>query len=1165
MTTPIIAEAPFYRQDGSAVVYSGIPAALIIALTQLQEEGPAIPQTLDGRVFVQRVVDRDGVVLLEIYGVNLPAGRIRFTFTADHGAGLLPVSGVAALDLVHQVGELTLDGFSPFLQAPFGIRRLKVSAGATALKLQPGEDVIIIRYEGAPGPDLLQTLVAAGVLTADATVEDLVVLLQAQAAAISTEAIELIVAARQSALTAIADREQLVVDPETGSIAAATQVGLEAIADAVLNEDTGALAVIDQGEADALQAIDLRKVQATDAVAAREDLAIRAGDGAIPVREAQAIDAIAVRQGQATDAVGIREASALETVGNTETGVVLAIDAARDAATATLAAQGTAIVDNVIAAAATANSLATSVAAGLAAHPTLGAIWCVAGAIGSGVVYYVYETVAGPAASLRGTAPDLASVLALLTADVRLDALEGRFATRTFVGVPEPAAGTSAGNNTDIMMWKAPYDGWIEGIVGRGMGGGGTWPMRLLKQTTIWEQVGVDIQLTTPDGPFTFSPGVGYAPIFVPAGCFVAFYPNGKVATLASTAPYTPFERHVGNFSTGAFGTVTNNSGLQIGFSFVRAGGSVAARQDGAIGVTGERIVLGATQRSTPSLLSNLGTNLASVTAYSVVAIPPGGRVVGITPFAGQAGWMTWLGVSRVPAARHQQDRNRQFPHKLVAGLCPRISPDDATFPSDWVFPDGGWLFALCVAGAAGQAGQLTYTATNSPAGETVAGAYLPDGTFTVIAAAGLVTPTWAASNRLFSVQVEVELAVSGRRVLLQPDRVILNETYAGAAIPLDMKSAGTWTYPGGSAVSGGSTGMASYQEAKYGSALDMRVEELDFRLADASSTAYLRMRPIAGNYGSSMSVDPITNTLTRHVGSTAGTSTVPAAYGGAGGTVVNPFPNSGALAPGKVYRGFFLTDGRKYTQGLYTSDTGEVSQLVQDLTPAQIPPLNTPPSSSLDFTGQNQGALNASRLAGNIEIVGARMRIPNRSHATVWGIGHSIFKASRCAYQDGWALQMRAAMARYGKNLLLNANDGWNSNSMHIALKLMLAMGLDLPQHVIMGGPANETNVNVWKAQLDADRYLLLDYGIKPWRMLDAPISTVYPTTPLILECNQYARDTAWNVIPGDVLLSTNQNPLLGRIEGYYYAAGDAHPIKAGHDVLFNQGIMTYGREMVQ
>lgn len=364
MTMQIPAEGPFYRADGSFLGYVDVAATLKVDLVSTQEDGPALPQDLTGRVFLQRILDGEGAILLEVYGVNAVDGlahRVAFPLTQADTRTLLPTGGVAARDLTHVVGEVTVGGFDQLYSASWSLRRLRRGMPATVMQMEPNAGVVLVRYAGAPPLSLLEELIASGDLAEDATHDDLVDWLQDPAND-----------AAQAALTAIA-------------AAATAVVGVGGTID---DREDVALAAIAEREQDAIEtggAIDVREDAALAAVAGREQAAIGTG-GAIDVREDAALEAIDDKVEDIVTGGGELEAAiqaAIDAaseeggpIGDALVAVLVAIAAAGngfiDPTTGTLTLASEAVLNAIAAASAaildpTTGALPTSVAAALAA------------------------------------------------------------------------------------------------------------------------------------------------------------------------------------------------------------------------------------------------------------------------------------------------------------------------------------------------------------------------------------------------------------------------------------------------------------------------------------------------------------------------------------------------------------------------------------------------------------------------------------------------------------------------------------------------------------------------------------------------------------------------------------------------------------------------------
>ncbi|WP_370236614.1 hypothetical protein [Brevundimonas sp.] len=288
MNAPVQIEGAVYRPDGSAIVRLGQLARLDLQILGPVESGPMVPQDLDGRHFVQRILDRDGNPLIEIEASHPDATTVRFELAVTEA--LLPADAKAA-DLTHVLVEL-LDGDQEddIVARPFSVRRLRAGAPDAQLSVGP-PDRFAVRYVGAPGASAAQQVRDAGLIE-EATGDALAGWLIIQAGAAATEALG--------------------------------------------DEETGALASIAQREAQAVQAVGTREGQAVSAVGTRETQALASVDN----REAQAIQSVATRQDEATTALGgvqTTAAAALVVAGNNE---VQRVGAAGSQAVALVVAEG---------------------------------------------------------------------------------------------------------------------------------------------------------------------------------------------------------------------------------------------------------------------------------------------------------------------------------------------------------------------------------------------------------------------------------------------------------------------------------------------------------------------------------------------------------------------------------------------------------------------------------------------------------------------------------------------------------------------------------------------------------------------------------------------------------------------------------------------------------
>ncbi len=135
-----------YAPDGSGLVISGQPAALLVQLT----DDAGHPQDLTGRAFVQQLQDDTGAVVADAAGANQASGEILFVLEAAVLTALL--AGGGAADLTSVVAELITDGQDVIFTAPFGIRTASAASPQARIAIQEGTlGPIVVRYVGAPG------------------------------------------------------------------------------------------------------------------------------------------------------------------------------------------------------------------------------------------------------------------------------------------------------------------------------------------------------------------------------------------------------------------------------------------------------------------------------------------------------------------------------------------------------------------------------------------------------------------------------------------------------------------------------------------------------------------------------------------------------------------------------------------------------------------------------------------------------------------------------------------------------------------------------------------------------------------------------------------------------------------------------------------------------
>ncbi len=559
MTVQIPAETPFYRPDGSAVLYAGVPAALGIDLTTVQEEGPPIPVVLTGRVYEQRILDGQGAVLLTITGVNGSAGRVTFTFTPDHGTTLLPPGDVVAKDLTHQVGELTGDGFQPLLAGPLAIRRLRRGMPATVLQLQTGLDIVVVRYEGAPGPTLLETLIASGDLAEDADEADLLALLQNPATIAGQAVLTAIGVAGQAAVTAVGDQQTTSVAAVAGAVGVAVAAQVPpAVAGAVAASAAGpdgALYVATQAGATAVEAAGTTQTGLVNTAGGTQVAAVEAAG----TTQTGLVNTAGGTQVAAVEAAGTTQAGLVNTTGGTQ---VSAVEAAGATQTAGVNATGAARLAEIVAA--TGADAYESKADALAVLSVGDRFVAPDEDDGGQLKLFVIET--GPVATALwsyASEADVARNKASLTTVI--DQVIGRAAT--------PVTGTRAGSNrTRVLGVPRTTPGVLEAIEMFVMDEEEFVFHRWTRTgTTDDKVVGSDVSLgSIPVGLQRRTRLEGHFPrIVFDVDEFPGFYDPRMIASRVVTpSPTEPWRSNTGNLSQLVNMTTVTNQVLEIRFEF---------------------------------------------------------------------------------------------------------------------------------------------------------------------------------------------------------------------------------------------------------------------------------------------------------------------------------------------------------------------------------------------------------------------------------------------------------------------------------------------------------------------------------------------------------------------------------------------------------------------
>ena len=161
-----------YDRYGNAEIYAG--ETVILDLELQQPDGNAwVPQSLTGRVFVQRVIDDAGQTIAEALGeIITPASGapyVRFVIPGDGagGTGAMLVDGQTCASLRHEIAEIIADGRDVFTVGDFQVclsvdpQASQPSAGsgssapAARYVVQQGpKGSVVVRYAGAPGRGL---------------------------------------------------------------------------------------------------------------------------------------------------------------------------------------------------------------------------------------------------------------------------------------------------------------------------------------------------------------------------------------------------------------------------------------------------------------------------------------------------------------------------------------------------------------------------------------------------------------------------------------------------------------------------------------------------------------------------------------------------------------------------------------------------------------------------------------------------------------------------------------------------------------------------------------------------------------------------------------------------------------------------------------------------
>lgn len=924
---------------------------------------------------------------------------------------------------------------------------------------------------------------------------------------------------------------------------------------------------IASAEADALAAIAAQQATSVAAVAVRETEATEAG-GPIDVREDLAVTTVAGQETTSvaavaaagalvttpvTGTIAVAEAASLLAISNAEAAILDpggTLPLAETAAIASVSAAGIAAVDAEAAAQAVtigdlgaAATASASAAAGATfyADPTAGLAGTSSGQTflvwGDGSTTYalLYLNNAG-SADLLATYPDAAAVTA---------AVDSINTTVRYIGQPAPITGSAAGNTTYIIDNVSDETWTVSEIYGFGLSSGGDIYIKALDDSTgSWTGRALGT-VTLEAGSATLAVDYELLP-----GERLAVWGQSIIPTVGNGGGLTGYYTLAGNVLTGAIGSATTNTALQIGFKLVarrREIDSSSAARDAR--TSDARIkFLGLAD-------ADLGSSLSSATAYYDPRPLPAGTPELLYAYGRTAGWATL--VLDVPADETQWERYFQMPVLLDAGKTP-ITRGDATpgrgFPVDLVIREGTIFAFICPSGG----GQIAYTATDGPgtAGENLIGYRLPQGSFQGTAAGGVRALTVSAtSNRQLAVEWHITEAASPRKLDRQR-KMFADVTFPGTTLPIDLYAQGTApTFSAGYAQSA-ATGFGNNLRQRFGHCFDQQRRRVVQMFGDATSKVVADIRPIGGGYGTSAMADVAANQWTVYVAHAAVSST-PAATAGFPRTWPGTFD-----ATNSILVWDFLRTGRTFRVTL--TDIG-VQPVVSDYYEVDISAADIPPASggigtesaSLNLMGQMNGAVGSLAIAGSVKTIGVMDGAVKRNYRGLI-VGDSISNASRCDYADGWAQQLQADLATRGIEVAIIAIDGLDMPNGCKTAAQALTLLPDLEWCIVALGTnrssADETrNTNMFEASAQALLYRLQERDIDPYFMVPVP-HTYSPGAATQATLLAWLETTDFTLIRGDLALTQSDGVTIDGTLFYGGGSGDVHPIAAGHDNLFTR-----------
>jgi hypothetical protein len=741
---------------------------------------------------------------------------------------------------------------------------------------------------------------------------------------------------------------------------------------------------------------------------------------------------------------------------------------------------------------------------------------------------------AGAVSTAAAAAAEAAAATATSAAGVASDTVD-------YIGNPAPTAtGSALGNTTYVFDWVAPEDLVITALHTGGLGSGNVTLKSFDVVTGAWSGANL--------GTVAITAGAASATVsyLLPRGQRLGVHAQTVIGSVGNGAPVTPYYTISGNVTSGAIGSRTTNTMIQLGVTVQSAKDYEDARVGAADYVSTD------TRTFYKGLAdADLGTSLSSTTAY----YDPRPLAIGVPSalylYGRVAGWVNVLLACR--SGETQFDVYRQFPILLAVGkntITPGSTVLGKGIPRDVIIRPGTIAGVVCPSGG----GQVAYTATDGPgtSGENLIGYQLPQGNFTGVTAAGVQTFTWSAtSNRQLAMEWVIIQESSPRKLRPQPAE-FLDETFSGSTLPTRLMHVGTSpTYATGTATSA-ATGFGNNLRARFGHALHKQVRIVKNYFGSGTSVVASGTRPVGGggSYGSAASADCAANTWTIYVGhgSVSSTPTVrttrawPGTFSHTTSRLLWRWERNG-----RVFR-VTLTD---YGVQPIVSDYYEV-----DVSVADIPPTVTTASESLLYMGMLNGALQSFALSGSVVTIGMWEACTQR-RVTGLIVGDSIANASRVAYADGWAQQIEALRTANGQETAIMAIDGWDMPTMSGNLSQTLHLLRDLEWVAVAGGTNRSAatgldprDQNMFEKSAEATLLALQGLDITPYFVVPAP-HTFSPGAAAQAVRLSYLQGTDWNLIRSDLALTIADGVTIDTAKFYNSGSSDVHPNEAGHDAI--------------